>query len=199
MSDFDFLDDVSAIKPGGDNMKKLSELVTTHGKYSDAIKILQERLKNGNKMVKQLEEEFIPDLMQEVGMKEFKTDDFTVKILSFVRGSIPTQNAIDKKKGDEAEEMQERRNQALSWLEDHGGDSIIKREFSLNLGKGSSDEVKESLVKIAVELGLPYDDAENVHAGTLNAFIKEKIEDGGDVPSDIFNLFVGDKAKIVKR
>lgn len=198
--DIDFLDDISAVDVGGDIMKQLSSLAETHGEYSTFIKKLEARLKEGKKLITQIEEEFVPSLMQEAGMKEFKTTNgFSIKIQSFVRGSIPTQNTIDKKKGEEAIEMQERRDNALAWLNNNDGASIIKHEFAFKLGKGTPEDVTQSLVDVAVKLGLPYDDAENVHAGTLNAFIKEKIENGKDIPSEVFNLHVGDKAKIVKK
>lgn len=200
MSDeLDFLDDVSQVEPSGDLMAKLSEYVEFHTKYSKAIKILETRLKNGKKFIAEIEDDFIPALMQEASMKEFKTTSFTIKIKSFIRGTIPSQTAIDKAEGEKSEELIERRDLAFSWLMDNGGDSIIKREFSVDLGKGADESIKESLVQTALDLGLPYDDAEKVHAGTLNAFLKEKTEDGVDVPTDTFNLFVGDKAKIVKR
>ena len=78
--DFDFLDDVSKIEVDGDILKQLTKLTETHSKYSDALKILENRIKNGKKLITQIEEEFVPNLMQEAGMKEFKTKDFNITI-----------------------------------------------------------------------------------------------------------------------
>ncbi len=181
-----------------DKLEQLTELVNQQQMYLEAIGKLEERVKNGKKLVRQIEEELIPSVMQEVGMSEYKLGDGTkVKISSVVAGRIPSQGVIDKAKGEERERLIEMREEGMFWLENHGGDAIIKRNFAFNLGKDSS-EIVESLIEVAKEKELEFDNSETVHAGSLNAFLKESLENGVDIPEETFGLFVGDKAKIVK-
>ena len=39
---------------------------------------------------------------------------------------------------------------------------------------------------------------QEVHSGTLKAFVKERIENGEEVPTDLFGVFTGERATIKK-
>jgi hypothetical protein len=41
-----------------------------------------------------------------------------------------------------------------------------------------------------------YRRAVGVHPGSLNSMLRERLSDGKDVPSDLFKLYVGRKAKL---
>jgi len=201
MNDLDFMEDMANLSNvSEDNMKRLADLVATYNKYQNALGELKERVKKGEKIIREIETEFIPSIMEEIGMSEYKlADGSKVTMSSVVAGRIPSQGAIDKAKGDAHDDLIAKRAECFDWLRNHNAGSIIKREFSFNLGKGDeSEQAKNKLLEIADELKLPYQDAENVHAMSLNAILKELVQNGVDVPVDTFGLFVGNKAKIVK-
>lgn len=109
---------------------------------------------------------------------------------------------------------------AFEWLRATDNASIIKRAVTVSFGKGE-DETASALVAQLKE-ALPDNelvDKEAVHAGTLKAFVKERIEmeralqpvpnnpgmlrnDDGDlfekIPRDVFGIFIIDRAKIKK-
>ena len=61
------------------------------------------------------------------------------------------------------------------------------------------DNEAKSLVAELREKGHNVKQAEKVEPMTLKAFVKEQIQDGKDVPSDLFGVYVANKTKITTK
>jgi hypothetical protein len=83
----------------------------------------------------------------------------------------------------------------MSWLVDNNHGSLIKNEVTLKFGK-DEDEKAAATVESLKQQGLSPSQKQGVHPQTLNAFIKEQITSGKDIPSDIFGIYVGSRANI---
>jgi hypothetical protein len=118
--------------------------------------------------------------MFSLGLKSFTLDSGeSVNVKHEVKASIPKANQME----------------AFHWLADNGGGSLVKNEVitSFKMGEG---EKAEELIAFLTEKGFKPERKMNVHPQSLVAFIKERLEEGEDVPFDLLGVFTFDKALI---
>jgi hypothetical protein len=140
----------------------------------------------------------LPEQMDEIGVSSFAlANGAKVEVNSIVQGSIPSPSGIKKAKGEERQALIKRREGCFAWLKDKGHGDLIKHEIALTFGRDSDEEVTK--VKTLLDgAGFRYSDEEMVAPQTLGAFIREQIASGVDIPSDLFGLYTGKLAKIVR-
>ena len=194
-TEIDFEEDTKA-NLTEDTLKNISELAAEHNHINERLAKYEEVAKELQARLTQIETVTLPDLMSEANMKEFKLGDGTeIKIDEIFKGSIPSMSGIAKAKGDKRDELIERRDEALTWLRENGGSAIIKNEFVFSLGKGN-DEAVDQLKEVASKMTLPWSNDENVHANSLNSFLKDKRNNGDEIPFDTFSVYTANIAKI---
>lgn len=159
---------------------KVANLAEVQMKLERELTELQEDMDRKKEELRKVQEYDLPEAMSECGITEFKhKDGFKVSVKPFYSGKISPENI-------EA---------AHDWLRKNNFEGIIKHNLKIELGKGQDDiagEVKEFIKA----LGLSFEDKEGVHHSTLNAFIKEQTEMGTEIPSSLFGVFIGRKAKV---
>lgn len=140
----------------------------------------QEKLiKKDKELLRELTENLIPDLMNEMGLSEFKTKDGkTVSIEKFYSASI----------------SKDRFETASEWLRETNNDGIIKHEILVPVGRET--ELLEKVTAILSEAGVGFENKESVHHSTLRAFVKERIENGQPLPLDLFGVHIGTRVKV---
>jgi len=89
------------------------------------------------------------------------------------------------------------REKAYSWLRQNGLGDIIKNEISVSFGRGEDNKAAE-YANLAKGQGFQPTQKLKVEPMTLKALVRERIEAGQQVPTDIFNVFVGNRT-IIKR
>lgn len=129
---------------------------------------------------RQLSEKTIPDLMDVVGVKMLKlSNDKKLEVVPVVSGSI------GKGKAEEA----------FAWLRNNGYGDLIKRNVSVEFGKG--DDEKATRLKALIEqAGYSTKDKSDVHHMTLVAWAKEQLGKGVKIPLETLGIWVGRKTKI---
>jgi hypothetical protein len=143
---------------------------------------LEEETKEVTRALKQVQEEEIPNLMSELGVQSFKlVDGSEIKVQKYYAASIP----------------KERQAEAFDWLNRNGFGDLIKNQVATNFVRGQEQHA-EAFAQECVDRGLAVNTKKWVEPMTLKAFAKEQIETGADLPSDLFGLYVGNKAKIEK-
>jgi hypothetical protein len=193
----DFTED-KEIEASKDTLKQISALTEERQNLSNLMLDHQKYVTELKERITIIDAESIPALMDQCGLKEYSMSDGTiVSIKEILAASIPSITGINKAKGEQREQLKERRVEALGWLRSNGGGSIIKNEFIFSLGKDSKNEVLE-LQSFADEIKLPWICDESVHAGSLKTFLSEKIEKGDDVPFQTFGVYTGKIAKITQ-
>jgi hypothetical protein len=68
---------------------------------------------------------------------------------------------------------------------------------SVPFGSGEDGKAGE-FIGLARMKGFEVTQKEQVHSGTLKAFVKERIEKGQEIPNDLFGVFTGERAFIKK-
>jgi hypothetical protein len=137
-------------------------------------------LKEKEEQYRNLTEVSIPEAMAEAGMKKFVMEDGSmIDVKPFYGASIP----------------KARQAEAFQWLRDHGFDDIIKNTVSVRFGR-REDELCSRLLELLRTQGFIPEQSEKVEPQTLKAWVKERIEKGQPVDSELFGVFIGQKATI---
>lgn len=190
----DFESDKKAAAP--EDLLAISKMADRHAELQLLIREEQEYLKTLTDEVYLLESVSIPEAMMSCGLESFKTKSgAAVAIVPFMECNLPAAGAIEKAKGDDKEELEQRFKEGLSWITKHGGESIIKSLIVVNFEKGEAEK-KESYLEYLRAEGLMAASVDNVHPQTLKAWLKAKIAKGEEVPFDTFKIYSGTKAEV---
>lgn len=175
-----FEDDAGALKVSDESLTGIAGLARRAKLLEKEIADLAESLKEKEENYRKLTEQTIPEAMAEAGMKKFVMEDGSmIDVKPFYGASIP----------------KARQAEAFQWLRDHGFDDIIKNTVSVRFGR-KEDELCSRLLQLLGEQGFAAEQTEKVEPQTLKAWVKERIEKGQPVDSDLFGVYVGQKAVI---
>lgn len=169
------------VEASDEEIRRIAELANKQIGLLREVQALEEQLKVTKEYLRNVQEHDLPDALAEAGVSEIRlADGSRVKAEPFVNASI------SKTKQEEAHQ----------WLIDNGHGDIIKREIQCRFGKG--DPNFDKVLKAINAVGLNPETKESVHHMTLKGFAREQIENGADIPVDLFNLYTGFKATIAK-
>jgi hypothetical protein len=162
-----FEDDAGALKVSDDQVSGIAGLAKRAKMLEKEIADMEQVLAERNEQYRKLTEQTIPEAMAETGMKKFVMEDgSSIDIKPFYGASIP----------------KARQAEAYQWLRDHGFDDIIKNTISVRFGRGE-DELSARLLNL-------------LEPQTLKAWVKERVEKGEPVDTELFGVFIGQKAVI---
>ena len=151
---------------------QLAELLL---KLRQNVDRLETELETAKKDMRRVEQEDLPDLMQELGLETFK---------------LTTGELIEVKPEVDCGISEERRARAHAWLTENGFGGLIKTEVVAKFGR----EEREAAVACAQQIGGEM--IERVHPSTLKSFVKEQMAAGNPVPFDLFGVHPYNKVKI---
>lgn len=165
-----------------DQLEVIVSLAERQLELEQSIIDQEEALKETKDQLRQVSERDLPDAMDEAGVEEFTLKDgrkVTVKVDYYA--SIPKAHQPA----------------AFNWLRERGHDGIIKRNITAKFGKGQDSLAQRiaTLIRENAE-GIPVDDKQSVHFQTLRAFVREQMEQGVEIPEDIFGIHVRNVAKV---
>lgn len=170
---------------------------------ADEMRMIDRKVEAHSKEITDLEKrreliaaDLLPNLMMSIGISNFKLDTGEIiNIKDVIRGSIPSQTAIDKVDGPDQEALLDRRLQCLSWLRLNGAESLIKNAVTVEFGKGHDKEAETAYAQF-LKKGWQVKRDIAVNFQTLQSFLKEALKKGIDIPSEPFALFVGKVAEL---
>jgi len=161
-----------------DVLKQLDELAEELAAADLAVETAEADLDLKKEVAASLAEVQIPELMEGVGLTEFKTEGgLKIKVIKKIRSNISEAN----------------RNAAFNWLREHGHNAMIKR--ALTVLAQDDDQGQELSVLLS-----DYDvsDKATVPWQTLDKFVTEMLEEGEDIPQDLFGVYRQQKAKVTR-
>jgi len=130
-----------------------------------------------------IEQQSLPELMRELGMREFVlTDGAKLSVKTDYHCSIP--------KAQQA--------QAFAWLREHKAEALIKRTVSAVFGRGEDAIADQTLRQLRQLLGedARIEEKTAVAPQTLAAFVRERFANQQEVPRELFGVFEVTKAII---
>jgi hypothetical protein len=141
---------------------------------------LEEDLKGAKEDLRILAEQKLPEAMENAGISEYTTvDGVHVEVKEKVRGSLPAEN---KAKG-------------YQWCENAGFAGLIESKVVAPFGREELEEAN-LLVQELQQKGRIAVLERSIHHSRLDAFIREQLAQGKDIPLDIFNVYRQRVAKV---
>jgi hypothetical protein len=183
MSNIDFEEDQQNAMSKTDNIQSLADQVERLEKMNRGIEKTEESLKEQKKQKDHVSMEVIPTLMSEMGLAELKLiDGSMVTVKPNYSASITVAN----------------REAAFNWLRNNGLGDIIKNEISVSFGRNEDNKAAD-YASLAQERGYQPTQKLKVEPMTLKALVRERIEAGKEMPTEIFNVFVGNQTTIKRK
>ena len=162
--------------------KSLAQQVDKLASLEDQIKAIESDLKQLKQQADHLSGDVIPTMMTEMNIKTLKlADGSAVEVKPVYGASIPA----DKKE------------EAFKWLRDNGLGDLIKNEVTVSFGRNEDNKAAEYAV-LAQGQGYQPTQKLKVEPMTLKALVRERLEAGHEMPSDLFNVFAGNRTKITR-
>ena len=165
-----------------DNAKALSDQVTKLQVLEDEIVEQEKKLKELKRNQELLSGEVIPTMMTEMNISTLKlADGSAVEVKPVYGASIP----VAKKE------------EAYTWLRENGLGDLIKNEIAVAFGR---NEDNKAIAYANLAQGQGYQPVQKlkVEPMTLKALVRERLESGLEMPSDLFNMFTGNRTKITR-
>ena len=165
------------------NIKTLSDQVLKLRAMEDQLKIMEDALKTKKKEIDRVSGEVIPTMLSEMGLSQLKLmDGSSVDVKPFYSATISAQN----------------KDRAYNWLRTNGLGDIIKNDISVSFGRNEDDKAAK-YADLAKSNGFQPTQKLKVEPMTLKALVRERIEAGKEMPTEIFNIFVGNKTTIKRK
>ena len=166
-----------------DNIQSLADQVEKLESLQTKLELQEENIKNTKKQLEHLSGEVIPTMMSEMGLSHLKLmDGSSVDVKPHYSATITVAN----------------KEAAFKWLRNNGLGDIIKNEISVSFGRNEDNKAADYAV-LAQERGFQPTQKLKVEPMTLKALVRERIEAGKEMPTELFNIFVGNKTTIKRK
>jgi len=179
----DFEQDQQKVIKKTDNIQSLADQVERLEQLQRSIENQEENLKDLKKKLEHVSGEVIPTMMSEMGLSHLKLmDGSSVDVKPHYSATITVAN----------------KEAAFNWLRNNGLGDIIKNEISVSFGRNEDNKAADYAV-LAQERGFQPTQKLKVEPMTLKALVRERIEAGKEMPTELFNVFIGNKTTIKRK
>jgi hypothetical protein len=163
-----------------DNIQSLADQVENLETVNSSIENAEQIVKNLKKKRDHISGEVIPTMMSEMGLAELKLHDGShLKVSTSYRAHISEAN----------------KEAAYNWLRENGLGDIIKNEISVSFGRNEDNKAAD-YAELAKGQGFQPTQKMKVEPMTLKALVRERIEAGKEMPTEIFGIFSENKTTI---
>ena len=162
--------------------KSLSDQVVKLKTLEDELIEKENELKKLKQHIEIVSGEVIPTMMQEMNISTLKlADGSSVEVKPVYGASI----SASKKE------------EAYTWLRENGLGDLIKNEVTVSFGRNEDNKASDYAI---LAQGQGYEPVQKlkVEPMTLKALVRERLEAGLEMPSDLFNMFTGNRTKITR-
>jgi len=163
-----------------ENIQSLADQVQRLEAMQQQLEIQEDAIKEKKKQIQHISGEVIPTMMSEMGLSELKLQDGShLKVATSYRATITEANKVA----------------AFNWLRNNGLGDIIKNEISVSFGRNEDNKAAD-YAALAQERGYQPTQKLKVEPMTLKALVRERIEAGKEMPTEIFGIFSENKTTI---
>tara|TARA_R110000782_G_scaffold6703_5_gene22886 strand:- start:149 stop:703 length:555 start_codon:yes stop_codon:yes gene_type:complete len=165
------------------DIKQLSQQVLKLRDLEDKLALKEKELKELKGDMDVLSGEVIPTMMTEMNISKFSlADGAGVECKPVYGASI----SIAKKE------------EAFNWLRNNGLGDLIKNEVTVSFGRNEDNKAAE-YAGLAQGQGYQPVQKLKVEPMTLKALVRERLESGKEMPTELFNVFAGSRTKITRK
>jgi site-specific DNA-cytosine methylase len=167
-----------------DNLKNvLRQLADELVEANAEVDRIKEQLLVAENVVKNLTDNRIPAVAEGLEGKFDLGDGRTLTIKEEIRASVAGEKLAP----------------AVEWLDAHDYGNLVKRNLIFEFGKDDDERVKkfkEAVEPILKQQRLVLKEKHAIHNATLVAWVKERLEEGDNLPVDVFGIFRQRVAKV---
>jgi len=168
--------------PTDESLSALTQLGQELYTAEEQVLLLEAQLKQAKKARDFIAQRSVPDVMSEMGLESLTmTGGRKIDIKEKLAVSPPVAN----------------RPLVLEALVEQGAGALIKTNVSVAFGRGSEAEVKE-LLDLLQEKGLAAKSESKVEPATLKKHVKDRLENGEPVDTELFGVWTGKEAKFTE-
>ena len=179
----DFEKDQEQVLNKTTNINKLADKIKELQAQQEQLQIQEDAVKQKKKDIEYLSGEVIPTMLSEMGLSFLKLQD----------GS-----SVEVKTNYSATITQAKKAEAFNWLRENGLGDIIKNEISVSFGRNEDNKAAD-YAELAKSQGLDPMQKLKVEPMTLKALVRERLEAGKEMPTELFNIYVGNKTTIKRK
>ena len=183
MSDINFEADQREDLNSVNDAKSLSNQVIKLKQLEDDLVQKEKELKELKRHIELVSGEVIPTMMQEMNLSTLKlSDGSSVEVKPIYGASISPA----------------KKEEAFNWLRNNGLGDLIKNEITVSFGRNEDNKAAEYAV-LAQGQGYQPVQKLKVEPMTLKALVRERLEAGQEMPTELFNVFAGNRTKITSK
>ncbi len=179
----DFEKDQEQVLDKTTNINKLADKIKELQAQQEQLQIQEDAVKQKKKDIEYLSGEVIPTMLSEMGLSYLKLQD----------GS-----SVEVKTNYSATITQAKKIEAFNWLRENGLGDIIKNEISVSFGRNEDNKAAD-YANLAKGQGFEPQQKLKVEPMTLKALVRERLEAGKEMPTELFNIYVGNKTTIKRK
>ena len=179
----DFEKDQEEVLDRTTNINKLADKIKELQAQQEQLQQQEDAIKQKKKDIEYLSGEVIPTMLSEMGLSFLKLQD----------GS-----SVEVKTNYSATITQANKEKAFNWLRENGLSDIIKNEISVSFGRNEDNKAAD-YAELAKGQGLEPRQKLKVEPMTLKALVRERMEAGKEMPTELFNIYVGNKTTIKRK
>jgi|TARA_R100001591_G_scaffold57013_2_gene66583 hypothetical protein len=162
------------------NIHSLADQVEKLESLNKKLQNQEESMKSTKAEIQKVSGDIIPTMMSEMGLAELKLHDGShLKVSTSYKAHI-------------SKAMEET---AYNWLRTNGLGDIIKNEISVSFGSGEDNKAAD-YAELAKSNGFQPTQKMKVEPMTLKALVRERIEAGKEMPTEIFGIYSENKTTI---
>ncbi len=167
--------------PKDEQLSGIQNIVQKQINLETQVAAQEQVLKELKRELLDIQTQELPQAMDAVGLATVTLNTGEkVDIKPFVSASISKAN----------------KEEAYTWLRDHGHGDLIKVITKVDTGRDEQAAAKAQ--KALVKAGLAPSTEESVHSGTLKVWVREQVEAGEPIPLELFGAYFGQKSTITK-
>ena len=179
----DFEKDQTEVLDKTTNINKLADKIKELQAHQKQLEVQEDAIKQKKKDIEHLSGEIIPTMLSEMGLSFLKLQD----------GS-----SVEVKTNYSATITQANKEAAFNWLRENGLSDIIKNEISVSFGRNEDNKAAD-YADLAKGQGFQPTQKLKVEPMTLKALVRERMEAGKEMPTELFNIYVGNKTTIKRK
>lgn len=167
---------------GGNALAAISKLAEDQWAAEKEVERLQEELEEAGRALRKISEIDLPNMLEELGLSEFKTDSgLVVTVKESIKAGI----------------SKDRMAAGIKWLEDNSLGKLVKYGMKITIPKGdteTSEKIYEATKNLVGEDQISSE--ATVHPQSLGAAVRELLEKGVDVPMDLLGVHRARASKV---
>lgn len=162
------MDKIDILKKLGERAVELEKLITV--KESE-LAVMEKDLKDLTTLI-------LPEMFDEIGITSVTlSNGKTLEVKKKVTGRVV----------DEGE--------CYQWLDENGHSAIMKKEYTMSYRAGEDTTEVETLLR---QKGIAFTQKLAIHPSTLKKFIKERLEEGDNIPFKPFGIYEYKEVEMTK-